>query len=206
MSPAPQPTPKPLRVPATLIGVGVLVVALGFGLPMFASGPVFEKPAPATKAANEAKDAPPDGPAPIVPPSATGLWPALARLAIGLAIVCGLCVLAAKWLGQKPPAAPGVMEVLASIQVARCVVHLVRAGDRRLLIGTDLGGVKSLLELPGPAPVLPPTPEAATATAPPAPDAGSPPPAPAAAAPPNREELLALLAKLLARPGASPPA
>jgi hypothetical protein len=186
--------------------VGVLVVALGFGLPMLASGPVFEKPAPATKAANEAKDAPTGGPAPIVPPSATGRWPALARLAIGLAIVCGLCVLAAKWLGQKPAAAPGALEVLASMQVARCVVHLVRAGDRRLLLGTDLGGVKSLLELPGADPALPPPPAEALAAAPSAPDAESSPPARPAAAPPNREELLALLAKLLTRPGASPPA
>jgi flagellar biogenesis protein FliO len=154
------------------------------------------------KESHEAKGAL-DGPAPVVPPSATGLWSSLARLATGLGIVCGLCVLAAKWFGQKPAPTPGAMEVLASIPVARCVVHLVRAGDRRLLIGTDLGGVKSLLELPGPEPAPVPTPEAAAAAAPSATDAESSSPAPA---PPNREELLTLLAKLLARPGASPPA
>jgi hypothetical protein len=176
-----------------LIGAGVLVVALGFGLPMFASGPAPDKPAAQSK---EAKD-----PTPVIPPSATGLGASLARLAVGVAVVCGLCVLAAKWFGQKPAATAGAMDVLASIQVARCVVHLVRAGDRRLLIGTDFGGVKSLLELPGADPVTPPPP---AATAPPAP--GTPaPPAPVVSPPPTREEVLSLLTKLLGRPGAPPP-
>jgi hypothetical protein len=197
MPPAPQPTSKPGRFPPILIGAGALVVALGFGLPVLTSNTAPEKSAPAAK--GKATEEPPaNSPTPVVPPSATGLGASLARLAVGLAVACGACVLAARWFGQKPAATPGTMEVLASIPVARCAVHLVRAGDRRLLIGTDLGGVKALLELPGPEPALLPPPEVAAA-----PPVAAP--APPAAPPPSREEVVALLAKLLSRPGAPPP-
>jgi flagellar protein FliO/FliZ len=149
------PQPKVPRVSPALIGAGVLVIALGFGLPMLTPGAAPE-PAP------QAPEAKPAAPAPIQPPSGTSLVASLLRLAVGLVVVCGLCVLVARMIGPKPPAAPGAMEVVASIAVAQCVLHLVRAGERRLLIGTDLGGVKAVLELPGSAPELPPEPAAAT--------------------------------------------
>ncbi len=156
-----QPAPKRPRVSPALVGAGVLVIALGFGLPMLT---------PSTNPEPRAAE-PTAGPtpAPIQPPSRTSLVAALLRLAVGLVVVCGLCVLVARTIGPKAPPVPGVMEVVASIAVAQCILHLVRAGDRRLLIGTDLGGVKAILELPGPAPELPPAPatpqaEAAQAT------------------------------------------
>lgn len=176
-----QPAPKFPRVSPALIGAGVLVIALGFGLPMLTPGAAPEPvpQAPATK---------PVAPAPIQPPSGTNLVASLLRLAVGLVVVCGLCVLVARMIGPKPPAAPGAMEVVASIAVAQCVLHLVSAGERRLLIGTDLGGVKTVLELPGPAPELPPAPAPAT---------------PQAAAL-TQEEILNLLLRLRT-PGAAPP-
>jgi flagellar protein FliO/FliZ len=182
------PAPKSPRAAPALIGAGVLVIALGFGLPRLLPGadPVPEPREPTTKQTV---------PAPIQPPNTAGLGAALLKLAVGLVVVCGLCVLVARKIGPKPPVAPGAMEVVASIAVAQCVLHLVRAGDRRLLIGTDLGGVKAVLELPGPEPERPP----------------EPPPAPAAAAssdgtdPPTRNEILNLLLQLRTRTGAPPP-
>jgi flagellar protein FliO/FliZ len=197
--------PKPTRLSPALIGAGILVIALGFGLPMLTPGAAPELPRDPN-----AKQA---APAPIQAPEATGLGPALLRMAVGLAVVCALCVFVARWIGQKPPAAPGAMEVVASITVAQCVLHLVRTGGRRLLIGTDLAGVKAVVELPGPEPELPPEPPAAPAAAPspldeaavplvPAPPASSAPPP---TTPPTTQEILDLILRLRDHPGAAPP-
>jgi flagellar protein FliO/FliZ len=186
------PTSAPKRISPALIGAGVLVIALGFGLPMLTPGTAPEAAPPRDAGAKQAP------PAPIQPTAATGLGASLLKLVVGLVVVCGLCILVAKWMGQKPPATPGAMEVVASIAVGQCVVHLVRAGERRLLVGTDLGGVKALIELPGPAPELP-EPPPVNAEAPTAPAAPTP------AAPVTQEEILKLLLQLRNRTGASPP-
>jgi hypothetical protein len=132
---------------------------------------------------------------------------------VGLIVVCGLCVVAARVIGPPRPPAPGAMDVLASVAVAQCVLHLVRAGGRRLLVGTDLGGVKVLLELPGPEPDFTPEPalEPAAAHFPadeePAPLVAAPTPEPVPpAAPPTQEEILNLLLRLRSRADVSPPA
>jgi flagellar biogenesis protein FliO len=183
------PQSKFARLSPRLIGAGVLVVALGFGLPQLAPGGA---PAPDPTPAPTA-DHPP---APIPPPSAAGVGVSLLKLAIGLVVVCGSCVFLARRLGPPAPAAAGTMEVLASIPFGRCALHLVRAGERRLLIGTDAAGVKALVELPGSA--APPAESASfVPTAVPVPD-----PAPAAA--PTRDEVLNLLLRL--RGGPTPPA
>jgi hypothetical protein len=209
MSIPPPTQSKPPRLSPALVGAGVLVIALGFGLPMLTSGAVPEPP-PRDPTAKQGAPTP----APIDPPAATGLGASLLKLAVGMVVVCGVCVLGARWMRQKPPPAPGAMEVLASIAVAQCVLHLVRAGDRRLLVGTDLGGVKALVELPGPEPELRPDPPLAPAVADSAP-ADEPsvplapaPPTPAAPAPPaplTQEEILTLLFRLHSRTGAPPP-
>ena len=197
--------PKPTRLSPALVGAGVLVIALGFGLPMLTPGAApTPEPAPSEPAGKR------EPPPPMPAPDATGIGASLLKLAVGLIVVCGLCVLLTRWVGPKPPAVPAAMEVLASIAVARCVLHLVRAGERRLLIGTDLGGVKTILELSGPEPEFPPElPAAQAATA--SPDDGamprmSAPAVPAPAAPPTQEEILNLLLRLRARTDASPPA
>ena len=210
MSSTPKPPQKP-RVSPTLIGGGILVVALGFGLPMLTSGPKLGgKPeAPRESAPQTQPTSPtPKTPAPMDAPSTAGLGAALLRMVVVLVVVCGACVLVARWVGPKPAPASGTMETLASIRVAHCVVHLVRAGDRRLLVGTDFAGVKSVLELPGPEPEIPPTPSA-TDSAPAAPmDEPPPAPPPSAAAEDSvtPDQLVNLLLRLRDRASASPPA
>jgi flagellar protein FliO/FliZ len=204
MSNTPTPQPTTRRFPPALIGAGVLVIALGFGLPMLTSGSVPE-PQDTPRDLIAKKNAANDPVAPIQPPDATGLGASLLRLLIGLAVVCGLCVLVARWFRPKPTAAPGAMEVVASIEVARCVIHLVRAGDRRLLIGTDLGGVKAILELPGPEPEVLLAPLAETsATSTPA-DAMPLVTVSTPAAPASSEEILKFLLQLRTKSNVTPP-
>jgi hypothetical protein len=205
MSDSPPPQSKTPRLSPALVGAGVLVMLLGFGLPLLApKGTPDEAPREPV--------AQPLAPAPVQPPSAAGLFGPLVKLAVGLAVVCGLCVLAAKYVGPKPPPTAGAMSVDASIAVGPCVLHLVRAGDRRLLVGTDPAGVKAVLELPGTPPMLPQE-EASE------PEAAEPEPAPPPAAEPaaepaepepdatalTQQKLLDLLLRLRAQKAASPP-
>ncbi len=191
--PAPA-APKPARLSPGLIGAGVLVVALGFGLPMLSPS----SPAPETPAADVS--AKPQQPAPVAAPSATGLGWSLLKLVVGLVVVCGLCVLLARYAGPKPLPPPSGMEVLAAITVGRGVVHLVRVGDRRLLLGTDAGGVKALVELPGADPLPPAREEDAIPLASPVPAAP-----PVSASAPSQAEILNLLLRLRGRADAPPP-
>ncbi len=192
--PAPAPPPPPsrfARLSPGLIGVGVLVIALGFGLPQLVSVSAPAAPVPEPVLA--------PGPTPgaaVEPPTAAGIGVSLLKLVIGLAVVCGACVFLARWLGPKPPPAHAAMEVLASIAIGRCAIHLVRAGERRLLIGTDPAGVKALVELPVSETAEPsePVPEAAPAE--------PPPPAPVSHA---GDEILNLLLRLRRRADAPPP-
>lgn len=150
----PDAKPTPVRIPPALIGVGVLVIVLGFGLPLLNARSTPDAPTPAVQELPPRADAP-------ASPAAPNLGYALLRLVAALAVVCALCVVAARWTGQKSDApADPAMVVLATLRVGRCTVHLVRAGERRMLIGTDAGGVKALVELTGPEPELtPPEPE-----------------------------------------------
>jgi flagellar biogenesis protein FliO len=208
-TPPSPPQSKFARLSPGLIGVGVLIIALGFGLPQLVPGgapaPAPHDPNPAAVPATKPGGAvePVEPPATISPPSAAGIWVSLLKLVVGLAVVCGLCVLLARWMGPKPPPAPAAMEVLASIAVGRCVVHLVKAGERRLLIGTDPAGVKALVELPGSEPALPPEPLPAPAPASVAAPDEPPPPTPE---PLTQDEILNLLLRLRTRPSAPPPA
>jgi len=99
-------------------------------------------------------DTPPNAPEPPPAPADGGsssslVW-VLAKLLFGLAIVAGVCIGVARWTHRaRPTAPPGILESLAKLAVdRRCVVHLVSAGGRRLLVGTDATGVKAVLELP----------------------------------------------------------
>jgi hypothetical protein len=184
MSDAPtaqQPTP-PRASPALLIG-GVLVVALGFGLPALFGG-ADSGPAAPTKRATLA-------PEPIAPPSAGNIGLSLLKLAGGLVAMCAVCVLVAKYATPKPPQAPEAMTVAAALRAGGCTVHLVVTGDRRLLVGTDGSGAKAVLELPfAPPPEVPP--EAPAEQAVPA----QPP------AEPTQTEIIQLLLKLRDRTSA----
>jgi flagellar protein FliO/FliZ len=187
-TPTPDPAPPATRRPSPyLVGAGILVIVLGFGLPQL----LTDAPASASQ--------PPSAETPSAPAPAN-LGVALLRLAAGLVVACVLCVVAARYANRKQPRSVGAMEVLATLPVGpRCAVHLVRAGDRRLLVGTDLGGVKSVVELPGPEPEAEARVEP-RAIAQPAPAVVVGPVAVAAPMPsPTQEAILTLLARLQSR-------
>jgi flagellar protein FliO/FliZ len=126
------PAPKARRPHPALIGGGVLVVALGFGLPRLFT----DAPSPA------ASD-------PAAAPAGPGVGIALLKMAVAVAVAGGLCAVAARYAGKRAAADAGPLAVAAALRIdGRCVLHYVRAGDRRVLIGTDAGGVKALVELP----------------------------------------------------------
>jgi flagellar protein FliO/FliZ len=180
-APAPQPAPQPARLSGGLLAGGALVVILGFGLPALFGGSEAA-PAIPTKQAKLA-------PEPIAPPSAGNIGLSLLKLVGGLAAMCAVCVLVAKFATPKPPATPQALTVAAALRVGACTVHLVVAGERRLLVGTDGSGVKAVLELP-PATEAPPA---------------EPPPAEAPAeaeGAPSRAEIIQLLLKLRDRTSA----
>jgi flagellar biogenesis protein FliO len=124
----PPPGPKP--PPNKLVAIGAVVVLAGFLLPQLLP----------TSTAPTAQ--------PTDAPNYAGF---LVKMLLGLAALAAACVALVRW--KKPtPAVAGNMHILATVPVGRGLVHLVRAGDRRLLIGVDLGGVKAIAELPGPLP------------------------------------------------------
>ncbi len=164
-SPAAAP-PRPSSTFTSLVAVGVLVVAAGLILPRLLSlsptpasadadelSPFTAATSPKAPAESPAKQTPP-APLPVPTPAAGGessslTW-VMAKLLFGLAIVAGVCIGVARWTHRARPTAPaGILESLAKLAVdPRCVVHLVSAGGRRLLVGTDATGVKAVLELP----------------------------------------------------------
>jgi flagellar biogenesis protein FliO len=142
MPPTPPAPAKiaPRRPSAVLIGIGVLVVAIGFGVPQFLGSTPSETPA--------ASEQP-------TPDDARPIGPSLVRLAVGLVVVCGLCIGATRLLNRRNAVAAGPMQAVASFRLnGRCAVHLVEAGGRRLLVGTDAAGVKALVELPAAPPAI----------------------------------------------------
>jgi flagellar protein FliO/FliZ len=126
------PATKARRPHPALIGGGVLVVALGFGLPRLltdAPGPAAADPAAA--------------------PAGPGVGTALLKMSAAVVVAGGLCAAAARYAGKRAAADAGPLAAAAALRIdGRCVLHYVRAGDRRMLIGTDAGGVKALVELP----------------------------------------------------------
>lgn len=92
----------------------------------------------------------PSAPAPSPAPDYAGF---LLKMSAGTLIFAGVCFLVARKSKPASPVVPSSLEILATLPIAsRGVVHLVRAGQRRLLLGVDLHGVKTITELPGPMP------------------------------------------------------
>ncbi len=120
-----------------------MIVSIGFGLPRLLSTDADAASQPAQNSSTE--------------PEPIALGPALARLAGSMVLVCGLCVIAVRFANRKSVVAEGPLQTLASIRVnARCVIHLAQAGERRMLLGMDAGGIKAVLELP---PAMAPEPD-----------------------------------------------
>lgn len=130
-----------------LAGAGFVVVCLGLFAPRLFS---INSPAPP-----DAVTSPLD---PAQPPADSSLGWTVAKMAIGVGLVAVVCIGVARYVNRKnPQTGLTTLEVLASLPVdARCVVHLVRVADRRLLVGIDAGGVKAVAELPTSVPLPPP--------------------------------------------------
>ena len=128
-----------------LLGLGVFVVAVGFAVPRFLGSPSTTPKASESVQSFTLPTPSSDGPS---------LGMSLLKMALGVAVVSGGCIGIARWM-KKRTATPAVgsMEVVARLALdRRCVLHLVQSGDRRLLLGIDAAGVKSLLEIPGEVP------------------------------------------------------
>lgn len=136
-----------------LAGVGFVVVCLGLFAPKLFSinTPTPGDPPPAATGSAQ------PSPTPAVADDASLGW-TVAKMAIGVGLVAVVCLAVARYVNRKPPPkGPTGLEVLASLPVdSRCVVHLVRVADRRLLVGIDAGGVKAVTELPASVPLPPP--------------------------------------------------
>jgi flagellar biogenesis protein FliO len=73
----------------------------------------------------------------------------LIKLIVGMALIGGIAVALARSMKNRPLRPTRNMEILATIAIdSRCMVHLVRSGTRRLLVGLDPSGIKTLTELP----------------------------------------------------------
>jgi flagellar biogenesis protein FliO len=77
------------------------------------------------------------------------------RLGLGTLAVLGLCAATLwtckRWLRAGPfEAAPGAqLRRIESLALGnRCVVHLVHLANRPVLVGTDAGGIKTIVPLP----------------------------------------------------------
>jgi flagellar biogenesis protein FliO len=77
----------------------------------------------------------------------------LARLGVGTVVVLGLCVgtlwAAKRWLqGAAPVAASQQLRLLEALPLGnRCTLYLVSVGNRRVLVGADGGGLKTVAPL-----------------------------------------------------------
>lgn len=85
------------------------------------------------------------------PPDTSGL---LMRLGFGTVVTLGLCVgtlvIGRRWL-QRPTAGGTSRQLHIEESVVlghRATLFLVKVGDSRLVVGTDAGGLKSLIALP----------------------------------------------------------
>ena len=141
------PGPKRFRPPIALLIGGLVVVACGFVLPRLMTGTDVGLHSSSTiPSGSESPGALPE----IATADGASLGWALARMALGIVVVGGLCIVLTRWLTKRTLPQATTMHVLASLAIdARSVVHLVRAGDRRLLVGKDFSGIKALVELPG---------------------------------------------------------
>jgi flagellar biogenesis protein FliO len=139
MSPT-APPPKP-RLPLPIIGL--MVVVTGFFLPQLVLTP-NRSPAPtpdtATTASNNTR--------PVDAPDFSRL---VTVMLVGTAVLIGGCVVAVRWSQRTPPAPTrGDSGIVASTSLGLAgTVHLVEMNDRRLLLGVDSSGIRTIVELPG---------------------------------------------------------
>lgn len=127
-----------------LAGLGFVVVCIGLFAPKLFNFGSTQSPS---------ETAAPLDPAPQAADGGSLGW-TVAKMAVGVGLVAMVCIGVARYVNRKNLPAPQTsLQVLASLPVdGRCVVHLIRVADRRLLVGVDPGGVKAVAELPAEVP------------------------------------------------------
>ncbi len=137
MPPSPPPGPAVKSVSFKILaGVGFVVVCLGLFAPKLIPQPSGAEPvAKQFTTPDEASPTP---------------WGTLLKMTLGVGVVAVAWLAVARYVGRKAPAnTPSNLGIEASLPIdSRCVVHLVRVGERRLLVGADAAGVKAVVELP----------------------------------------------------------
>ena len=138
-----KPTGQPSFRFKLLAALGFIVVCIGLFAPKLFTFGSTQAPAENTSPL----DPPP-------PPDGGSLGWTVAKMAVGVGLVAVVCIGVARYVNRKSQPAPQTsLQVLASLPVdGRCVVHLIRVADRRLLVGVDAGGVKAVAELPAEVP------------------------------------------------------
>lgn len=140
MPPSTPPGPAAKSVSFKILGgVGFVVVCLGLFAPRLVPQP---QPVSAESAASPVNMSPAESnPTP---------WGTLLKMTLGVGVVAVVWIGVSRYVRRKtPPNVSSHLGVEASLAVdSRCVVHLVRVGERRLLVGSDPSGVKAVVELP----------------------------------------------------------
>lgn len=87
-------------------------------------------------------------------PEAPGVGHLIVQLFLLTGFVLAIC-LGLFWFtrrlgrGGKPGQTSGDLEYVAAVALnGRCSLHLLKAGDQSVVVGTDLGGLKAMVVLP----------------------------------------------------------
>jgi flagellar biogenesis protein FliO len=87
-------------------------------------------------------------------PEAPGVGHLIVQLFLLTGFVLAIC-LGLFWLsrrigrGSQPGTKSGDLEYVAALPLnSRCSLHLLKAGDQSVVIGSDLGGLKAMVVLP----------------------------------------------------------
>lgn len=133
--------------------LGVFVVVAGIRAPHVLSRPIK----PSTKSLPKAGDWKKNGYTRPALPEAPDAGSMLLRLGVGTVVVLVLCVVVLlvgkRWLAPLSPTKSGnqQMTLVESLTLEnRCRLHLVKVGEREILIGIDGSGVKTVTPLEEP--------------------------------------------------------
>lgn len=141
MPPSPPGAPgRPSHSFKLVASVGFVVVCLGLFTPQLFGLKSLLGSKPGETSALEESEV-------VAASPSLGVWTPFLFGVLAVAVV-GIGV--TRYFGKRTnTTANSNLETLASLAIdPRCVVHLVRVGERRLLVGVDWAGVKAVTELP----------------------------------------------------------
>lgn len=138
-----QTQPRPKKRFSILLIIGGIVILLGWLMPNWLNQP---NASPTSQLID---------PSSSTTPPTVGIQAAIVsivKMVAGIIVISSICIGIARWMNRRQKTDNSTVseqQILASVALdSRCMVHLVQLGQRRMLIGMDLGGVKSMLELP----------------------------------------------------------